>query len=109
MTDYDADTLPWDTDDAPLHDEQEVKGVSQPFVILSGVPLPEGAGRVRQSKYPWHDLEVSHSFFAPSAKLQTMQTSVSSMNKRLKAEGKRFTARAYTRNNVEGVMVWRVA
>ena len=78
--------------------------------ILQDVPLPETGPTVRRSKYPFADLPVKGSFFVKGAPLKSIATACSNQNKRYKdaTPKRRFIARAFTYNNEEGVMVWRV-
>lgn len=71
--------------------------------ILSGIPLPENADR---TKYPWKTMAIGESFFVPGGKLTTFATTC---NKNGHKYNRAFIARKYTRDGVEGIMVWRKA
>jgi hypothetical protein len=69
--------------------------------IEKGVPVPEGLGR-RKTKYPWADMEVGDSFWAPGARENVLQTLFKRQAPR------KFVYAAERHDDVEGVRVWRV-
>lgn len=72
--------------------------------IDKGIPMPEsGAGRKRI--YPFHELAVGDSFFAPN----TTHANVNGPAQRARQQtGRKFALRKVTENGVDGVRVWRV-
>jgi hypothetical protein len=65
--------------------------------IDRGIPLPEV---MRKMRYPWMQMEVGDSFFAPSAVLKTMKCSAYKMGLNL---GRKYEAHP----EAGGVRVWR--
>lgn len=78
-------------------------------VKLSGIAIPTGRAPRGEAKYPWDDLAAGESFFVPNGKPGTFQTLATNRNKKAGENGKKFIARKYTHEGVEGVMVWRSA
>lgn len=72
--------------------------------IEDGIPLPSNA-RGRRESYPWADLGLTESFFAPGANRGSMHSACQRAGKRY---GRRFISRPATKDGVEGVRVWRV-
>lgn len=72
--------------------------------VDKNIPLPLNSGSGGPSKYPWCDMEVGDSFFAPS----TTKTMAGSIAARGKKYGEKHTIRAVTENSVKGVRVWRI-
>lgn len=76
------------------------------------IPVPTERAS-RSSKYDWDVLGLNESFFVPRAKPDTFNTLTSTRNKRERLrsgdEAKKFVARKFVLDGVEGVMVWRVA
>jgi hypothetical protein len=68
------------------------------FTIERGIPLPE-VGR-RKCRYPWMEMEVGDSFFAPAVNLKTMKSGAYKNGINL---GRRFEAHA----EAGGARVWR--
>ena len=71
------------------------------IVIDTDFPPPPPRSAPNQ-KYPWHELEVGHSFLAPDAKLKTLLVAASKMKRRI---GHQYVVRAVD----GGVRVWRTA
>jgi len=74
------------------------------FPVSTDVPVPKkpsGAPR----KYPFPELEIGHSFFAPNKTPQTLSHSLCYWGKKLSCK---FTSRTRTENGVRGVRVWRI-
>jgi len=68
--------------------------------VDTDVPMPPHRLAPNQ-RYPWHQLEVGHSFFVPNGNVKSLQCSAS----KRKAKGEAYIART-----VEGgVRVWRTA
>lgn len=93
----------------PLSDLIDNLGAQPMFKIEKGIALPSSA-RGSDAKYPWADMEVGDSFFAPEAMLKSMRTSIYKQNKKGDAK---FIAREDTvkdgKKEIEGVRVWRKA
>lgn len=77
------------------------------FKIDDDVPMPPPAGpRAKgKSKYPFAELSVGRSFFAPGVSSSGMLTLC---KKWREARGWDFTTRRVTENGVSGVRVWRI-
>ena len=73
------------------------------FDVDDNVPMPT-KGAPGWKKYPFAEMEVGHSFFAP---LPSTMLSNASINWG-KAHGRRFSVRKVTENGVQGARVWRV-
>lgn len=82
------------------------------FKIEKGVPLPRGSHKGAAPRYPWREMEVGDSFFAPLSSYQcrsgepTVEKYLLSMQR--VAAGQRegsFRVRA----EGDGVRVWRIA
>ena len=76
----------YDGDDGKIH-------------LDKGVPSPD---RHQRSKYPWDDMEVGDSFFAPGTKASSLNGAISMRRP------KKFTRRTLVENGVKGIRVWRV-
>jgi hypothetical protein len=75
-----------------------------PIKVDKGIPIPEPA-QGQRSRYPWAELKVGDSFFAPKSTTASAASFRSGIAKHAKQRGMKFTARL-----VEGgVRVWRVA
>jgi hypothetical protein len=76
------------------------------FELSDEYPLPdweEGKpGKVR-AKYPWHNMKVGQSFFAPNMTGQNIGA-----DKAGRRMGVVFTTKECTENGIKGVRVWRV-
>jgi hypothetical protein len=72
--------------------------------IDKSVPLPRP--RPHNSVYPWQQMDVGDSFFAPCEKRGAVQSALSYAGKR---NGFKFATRTVTENGVTGVRVWRVS
>lgn len=72
--------------------------------IQSGIPVPEinRNPKERNSKYPWHSMNVGDSFFVADLTSKGFAGTVYSAGKR---SGKKFIARAVD----GGVRIWRIA
>ena len=70
------------------------------IVIEKNVPAPANP---RRRKYPFAEMEVGDSFFAPNIKISSVTYSFA------RHPGKKFTARTVTENGVKGFRVWRIA
>lgn len=69
--------------------------------IDQSVPLPDDTGG-RRRKYPFADMGVGDSFFAPD------RTSTNLNSAARRHRDKTFTARSVTEAGVKGARVWRV-
>lgn len=74
------------------------------FVIESGVPVPPRASGAGESKYPFNDMKVGDSFFAPACSSQALSNATRAY-KMTHAPGSKWT----TRKEGDGVRVWRIA
>lgn len=72
--------------------------------IDRGVPLPPPKP-LYQRKYPFRDMRVGDSFFAPGKTRQQLKTSI----RYATCECRQFTTRRVTENGVTGLRVWRIA
>lgn len=72
-----------------------------PIEIEKGVPIPDSAQR---SRYPFAQMEVGDSFFAPGRTTKQMQNAASTHRKK----GKKFRAMKEFVDGVEGTRIWRV-
>lgn len=86
--------------------QQLAQGDTEPYKVLTGVPVPEGRAKAK-SKYPFDTLEPGQSFFVPGETSKKLYALCAQRNSRAK-DGKRFVCRAYTHEDAEGYMVWRV-
>ena len=78
---------------------------STSFKIDSDVPAPkQRAGR--PVKYPFSQLEVGQSFFAPHVSAAGVSAASRMFAKR---NGGHFSTRTWIENGVEGARVWRIA
>ena len=69
--------------------------------IEKGIPAPEYT--TPRQKYPFTQMDVGDSFFAPVPAVKLNNASA-----RHKHLGKKFTIRAVTENGVAGARCWRV-
>ena len=67
--------------------------------ITKGVPTPRG----RKSKYPFRDMEVGDSFFAPGSSVIGIHGCAR------RHRPMKFTCRSIVENGVAGIRVWRIA
>ena len=67
--------------------------------VEKGIPIPPTSNR---GKYPWLQMEVGDSFFAPGRKT----SQIGSCYNRI--VGKTFRSRTRIENGVKGVRVWRI-
>lgn len=67
--------------------------------ITKGVPTPSG----RKAKYPFRDMEVGDSFFAPGSSVIGMHGCAR------RYRPMRFTCRTVIEHGVPGIRVWRIA
>ena len=83
------------------------KGLTRMFKIEKGVPMPLGAGSGPgfPRKYPFAEMEVGDSFFAPGITSRNIAGCFSHASK----SGRKFCLRTLTENGVTGVRVWRIA
>lgn len=75
----------------------EISGVK----IDTAVPIP-----ARSPKYPFAQMAVGDSFFAPNRPQNAFGTFIALWGKR---DGRKFTTRIRVENGVRGVRVWRTA
>ena len=69
--------------------------------IRSDVPLPTPRGRgVRESKYPFAEMNVGDSFVVTDKTARTVRSAVAAFQKK-------FTAKFAVRTTDEGIGVWR--
>lgn len=64
------------------------------------MPLP-----ALRSRYPFDEIKVGESFFAPKLKRSSVWSYLSGMQRKT---NKRFACRTLTEDGVEGVRVWRL-
>lgn len=74
--------------------------------IEKNVPIPDAMRFGKPRKYPFAEMDVGDSFFAPNVGISAMAGSITYASKR---HGKKFATRFLTENGVKGVRVWRVA
>ena len=67
--------------------------------ITKGVPAPRG----RKSKYPFRDMDVGDSFFAPGSSVIGIHGCAR------RHRPMRFTCRSVVENGIAGIRVWRIA
>ena len=67
--------------------------------ITKGLPTPRG----RKSKYPFRDMEIGDSFFAPGSSVIGIHGCAR------RHRPMRFTCRSVVENGVPGIRVWRIA
>lgn len=83
--------------------ERDIFGIDrrQPDVIeiTKGMPTPRG----RRSKYPFRDMEVGDSFFAPGSSVIGIHGCAR------RHRPMKFTCRSMVENGVAGIRVWRIA
>ena len=73
--------------------------------VQSGIPIPDinrNPPTQRNSKYPWHTMNVGDSFFAPNVTVKGFAGTAYSAGKR---HGRTYVARTMD----GGVRVWRTA
>lgn len=70
------------------------------YELEDNIPMPE-----KKSKYPFKDMKVGQSFFAPDKNSNQMNNASSHWRKKL---GWRFESMTVMENGVEGCRVWRV-
>lgn len=66
--------------------------------ITKGVPTPRG----RRSKYPFRDMEIGDSFFAPGSSVIGIHGCAR------RHRPMRFTCRSVVEDGVAGIRVWRI-
>lgn len=71
--------------------------------VEKGVELP--SARCSAKKYPWEEMKVGDSFFAPG--LTTSKLSNAASWRRTK--GEKFAVRETTEHGVDGARIWRIA
>jgi hypothetical protein len=67
--------------------------------ITKGMPAPRG----RRSKYPFRDMDIGDSFFAPGSSVIGIHGCAR------RHRPMRFTCRSIVENGIPGVRVWRIA
>lgn len=73
--------------------------ISGPIAITKGLPAPRG----RKSKYPFRDMELGDSFFAPGSSVIGIHGCAR------RHRPMRFTCRSVVENGIAGIRVWRIA
>jgi hypothetical protein len=73
--------------------------MSKAIEITKGLPTPRG----RKSKYPFRDMEVGDSFFAPGSSVIGIHGCAR------RHRPMKFTCRSVVENGVAGIRVWRIA
>ena len=68
------------------------------IAITKGVPAPRG----RRAKYPFRDMEIGDSFFAPGSSVIGIHGCAR------RHRPMRFTCRSVVENGVSGIKVWRI-
>lgn len=72
---------------------------NQLIEITKGVPAPRG----RRAKYPFRDMDIGDSFFAPGSSVIGIHGCAR------RHRPMRFTCRSVVENGVAGIRVWRIA
>ena len=73
---------------------------SAPIIaITKGLPTPRG----RRAKYPFRDMEIGDSFFAPGSSVIGIHGCAR------RHRPMKFTCRSMVENGVAGIRVWRIA
>lgn len=67
--------------------------------ITKGVPAPRG----RKSKYPFREMEIGDSFFAPGSSVIGIHGCAR------RHRPMKFTCRSVVENGIAGIRVWRIA
>lgn len=75
------------------------------FKIESGIPVPKPVNTGGSSKYPFSEMEVGDSFFAPWKGYHIIWALARRAPQKY---GIKLTTRAVTENGVQGVRVWRI-
>ena len=71
--------------------------------IDKNISVPSRIGNAPIRKYPFQEMELNDSFFAPSAKPANFSTCARPYRP------KKFITRTVTENGVKGTRVWRIA
>ena len=71
---------------------------SEAIVITKGLPAPRG----RRAKYPFRDMEIGDSFFAPGSSVIGIHGCAR------RHRPMRFTCRSVVEDGVSGIRVWRI-
>ena len=71
------------------------------YKIEKDVPMPE---TTRQTTYPFSDMEVGDSFFAPDKTSEQLRNASSHWRKK---KGWKFTAQNVIEDDVQGARIWR--
>jgi len=69
--------------------------------VDSGIPMPPPGKR----KYPWHEMKVGDSFFAPNKTSAQFAAMINAYTKRNRGK---FQGRDVIENNIKGCRVWRL-
>lgn len=79
--------------------------------IQTDIPVPKRGAPVgpRGSKYPFAQMTVGASFFAPGVKAATLQSCARRYARSVGATGMAFTSRNTTENGKTGARCWRTA
>ena len=72
---------------------------SQAIAITKGLPAPRG----RRAKYPFRDMQVGDSFFAPGSSVIGIHGCAR------RHRPMRFTCRSVVEDGVAGIRVWRIS
>lgn len=83
--------------------EREIFGIdrrpAETIEITKGLPTPRG----RRAKYPFREMEVGDSFFAPGSSVIGIHGCAR------RHRPMKFTCRSLVENGVAGIRVWRIA
>lgn len=84
----------------PVRNEvQDEQRAAPAIVITKGLPTPRG----RRAKYPFRDMEIGDSFFAPGSSVIGIHGCAR------RHRPMRFTCRSVVEDGVPGIRVWRIA
>ncbi len=75
-------------------------------IIRYDIPAPPVRRRGRPQKYPWAELQVGGTFFAPGKTNNQIAACARHRTRRL---GHQFTTEVRTEQGVKGTRVWRIA
>lgn len=76
------------------------------FKIEKNVPMPPRLSN--PGKYPWRQMEVGDSFFAPGWTAGRFNNNIQRVRLAVLPDSK-WKCRTVTENGIEGVRVWRIA